>query len=70
LLKPNVSDPDLLSSLLQSFLLKAGVFHTGTICGPRAWSLEAMASLVGMSRARISARFRDLQGLSGPRRIQ
>ncbi len=33
LLKPNVSDPDLLSSLLQSFLLTAGVFHTGTICG-------------------------------------
>jgi hypothetical protein len=48
LLKPNVSDPDLLSSLLQSFLLKAGVFHTGTICGPRAWSLEAMASLAGI----------------------
>ena len=33
MLKPNVSDLDPLSSLLQSFLLTAGVFHTGTICG-------------------------------------
>lgn len=33
MLKPNVPAPDLLSSLLQSFLLSAGVFHTGIICG-------------------------------------
>lgn len=32
-MKPNVSDPDLLSSLLRSLLLTAGVFHTGTLCG-------------------------------------